>query len=256
MQEQKLLEKIQAVCQNALTDSLTGIYLHGSLAFGCFQWEKSDIDFLVVVHRKPTQKEKESLLSGLLVLEGDCPPKGLEMSVVLENVCNPFVYPTPFELHYSKFHRERARKNPADFCRSMNGTDPDLAAHMTVVQKAGIVLCGPEISRVFAPVPRACYLDSILRDAEDAPEEIQENPVYYVLNLCRVLACLEEGQVLSKQQGGEWGLKHLSEKYGPLIQQSLDAYAGKGEVCTPPESLVSFAEEMLARIHRLSHMIL
>ena len=176
MQEQKLLEKIQAVCQNALTDSLTGIYLHGSLAFGCFQWEKSDIDFLVVVHRKPTQKEKESLLSGLLALEGDCPPKGLEMSVVLENVCNPFVYPTPFELHYSKFHRERARKNPADFCRSMNGTDCDLAAHMTVVQKAGIVLCGPEISRVFAPVPRACYLDSILRDAESAPEEIQENP--------------------------------------------------------------------------------
>ena len=143
MQEQKLLEKIQAVCQNALTDSLTGIYLHGSLAFGCFQWEKSDIDFLVVVRRKPTQKEKESLLSGLLALEGNCPPKGLEMSVVLENVCNPVVSPTPFELHYSKFHRERARKNPADFCRSMNGTDPDLAAHMTVVQKAGIVLCGP-----------------------------------------------------------------------------------------------------------------
>ena len=61
---------------------------------------------------------------------------------------------------------------------------------------------------------------------------------------------------MSKQQGGEWGLKHLPEKYGSLIQQSLDAYAGKGEVCTPPESLVSFAEEMLTRIHRLSHMIL
>ena len=28
-------------------ENLTGIYVHGSLAFGCFRWEKSDVDFLV-----------------------------------------------------------------------------------------------------------------------------------------------------------------------------------------------------------------
>ena len=32
------------------------------------------------------------------------PVKGIELSVVKEDVCNPFVYPTPYELHFSVAH--------------------------------------------------------------------------------------------------------------------------------------------------------
>ena len=35
--------------QTILGDNLVGIYVHGSIAFGCFHEEKSDIDFIAVI---------------------------------------------------------------------------------------------------------------------------------------------------------------------------------------------------------------
>ena len=80
MNEFEILEKIKISYQTILQDKLVGIYIHGSIAFGCFNWEKSDIDFLVVVNEKLNQKEKESLISEILDLDIYCPKKGIEMS--------------------------------------------------------------------------------------------------------------------------------------------------------------------------------
>lgn len=38
--------------QNILKDNLIGIYIHGSIALNCFNWDKSDIDFIIVVRDK------------------------------------------------------------------------------------------------------------------------------------------------------------------------------------------------------------
>lgn len=58
MRVEKILEQLKAACTNILSTNLTGIYLHGSLALGCFNWDKSDIDFIVVTRTAPTQMEK------------------------------------------------------------------------------------------------------------------------------------------------------------------------------------------------------
>ena len=147
------------------------------------------------------------------MLDENCPSKGLEMSVVLDEVCKPFVYQTPFELHFSNTHKERCKSDLAEYCRNMNGVDKDLAAHFTVINKVGMTLCGKEISEVFEAVPKRDYVDSIWYDIENAAEEIEENPVYIILNLCRVLAYLEDDVVLSKKQGGEWGIEKLPAEY-------------------------------------------
>ena len=75
-----LLHRIAAACRNTLGDTLAGVYVHGSLAFGCFCWTQSDIDFLVAVRRPLSQTQKEALLRALLALEPDAPSKGLEVS--------------------------------------------------------------------------------------------------------------------------------------------------------------------------------
>ena len=95
MNEKELLLAIKTRFQTVLGKTLTGIYIHGSLAFGCFHWERSDIDFLVVVKEPMSQTEKEALLCELLILDKNAPPKGLEMSVLLERDCRIFCYPTP-----------------------------------------------------------------------------------------------------------------------------------------------------------------
>ena len=63
-----LLHHIAAACRNTLGDTLAGVYVHGSLAFGCFCWTQSDIDFLVAVRRPLSQAQKEALLRALLAL--------------------------------------------------------------------------------------------------------------------------------------------------------------------------------------------
>lgn len=242
-----VLKRIAGEYQKILGDKLTGIYVHGSIAFGCFRWETSDIDFIVVIKEPLTLEEKEELIRVLLDLEEAAPPKGLEMSVVLDKYCNPFVYPTPFELHFSNMHKESCRNNLREYCREMHGTDKDLAAHFMIILTAGRVLCGADIASVFGKVPRENYLDSIMSDIEDAVNEIQENPVYIILNLCRVLAFAEEGLVISKEQGGKWGINRLPETYRPLIKKAWMSYCGNSSFKAEKSELKDFAEYMLGK---------
>jgi streptomycin 3"-adenylyltransferase len=44
-----ILKIIKQEYQTILGDNLVGIYVHGSIAFGCFHEEKSDIDFIAVI---------------------------------------------------------------------------------------------------------------------------------------------------------------------------------------------------------------
>lgn len=245
MRVQSLLNNILLDFREALGDALTGLYLHGSLAFGCFSWETGDVDFLAVVSRPLTQPQRVALIRSMLRRTPDAPPKGLEMSVVLEDACRNFVHPTPFELHFSNAHLARCRADIDGYCREMRGVDPDLAAHFAVTRAVGRTLYGKPIAEVFAPVPREAVLDSIRGDVADA--DIHESPVYFTLNLCRVLAYQEESHMLSKAGGGEWALEKLPAQFHPLIRAALNRYAG-GDAPLPADALDAFREEMLRRI--------
>lgn len=223
----KVAEMFAAECGEILGDALTGVYLHGSLAMGCFHPLRSDIDLIAVVERELPDETKLRLMEMTVRLNALAPKKGIEMSVVPRQVCRPFVYPTPYLLHFSNTHLKRWQADPREYVRTMNGTDRDLAAHFTVITHRGVTLRGEEIEAVFGAVSREAYADSILYDVENAETEIAENPLYLTLNLCRALAFREEGSVLSKAEGGEWGLRRLPERYRPLIRAALRDYRGE-----------------------------
>lgn len=239
-----LLDKIKYLISQTFGDNLVGIYLHGSLAFGCFNWDISDIDFIVLLKSAPSQAQKERCIKGLLELNKLSPPKGLEMSVVFESCARDFSYPTPFELHFSNAHLKRCEDDLPAFCRQMHGEDKDLAAHFTVIKAVGIALCGRPIPDAFGEVPPAAYLDSIGSDIAHATEEITDNPVYIILNLCRVLAYKRDGLVLSKQGGGEWGTANLDARYRTAVEQALSAYCGGIKPSFDSEALIAFAKSV------------
>ncbi len=242
-----LAREVAAAWRSILGDKLWGVYLHGSLAFGCFHPVRSDIDLILVVRQPLTLPEKEALLRVLLDREERAPAKGFEMSAVLLEHCRSFRYPTPFELHYSISHRARCLADLHGYCAEMQGEDPDLAAHFTVIRAVGRVLCGRLVAETFGEVPHEAYLDSIRADVREAAGAVLRDPVYGLLNLCRVLAFQEEGLVLSKEQGGLWGLRQLPEVAAP-VEWALAAYRGSGE--TPPdhETLRFAAGYMAARL--------
>lgn len=221
----KPLPEISAVCRHILGENLTGIYVHGSIAFGCYRPDISDVDFIIVVEEEPDLNDKMALIQALTALES--PQKGLEMSVVLRRTCLNFVYPTPFVLHYSNAYREACQQDLRGYCMTMHGVDRDLAAHFMVIRNVGFTLYGAPVEAIFGDVPAECYLDSLRCDLQEAVAEADKNPVYAILNLCRTLAYVREGLILSKQDGGRWGLTHLSEAYRPLIEAALAVYDGK-----------------------------
>lgn len=249
MKLNQLLEQIKLACQTVLQTKLTGVYVHGSIAFGCFRWQKSDVDFLVVTEEPLTQPEKEALIKRLLELDDQAPPKGLEMSVMLRTACRSFVHPAPYELHYSKAYRESYLADLSETCRRMQGVDPDLAAHVTVTRARGFALCGEPVEAVFAPVRPEDYLDSILSDVEDVVQGILRDPVYFTLNLCRVLAYVQEGLILSKEQGGEWACSRYPQER-VFVEAALETYRYDQPVPDGME-LEAFGLRMLACIASL-----
>ena len=233
--------------KNILRVNLVGIYLHGSAVMGCYNPEKSDLDFIVIVKENMTDDVKRDFMDMVMALNTQTPGKGIEMSIVKKEVCDPFMYPTPFELHFSQMHTKWYSENPDDYIKKMNGTDKDLAAHFTVIKARGKCLHGTHKSEVFGEVPEQYYMDSLWNDIEEAKDEITDNTMYLTLNLARVLAWTREKKVLSKQEGGEWGLKNLPDKYHSLLQEALKEYKGiKPEY--DMDLAVDYAKDMLSTI--------
>lgn len=231
--------------------NLVGVYLHGSAVMGCFQPKKSDLDFIVVVKETMPDEVKRAFMKMVVTLNAEGPAKGIEMSIVRREVCDPFVYPTPFELHFSVGCLNWYLEDQEGFIQKMNGTDKDLAAHFTVIRARGKCLCGAPIEEVFGVVPQRDYIDSLWYDIESAADEIAENTMYLTLNLARVLAYLEEKTVLSKQEGGEWGLKNLPVKYHGLLQEALREYQGE-EPGYDKEFAKVYAQFMLSEIKKMA----
>ncbi|MDE6516914.1 MAG: nucleotidyltransferase domain-containing protein, partial [Acetatifactor sp.] len=144
-----LLDSITLAAKDILGEALTGVYLHGSLAMGCFNPEKSDIDLILVINREMTDRQKRQFMETVVELNAQAPKKGLELSVVEEDVCRHFVYPTPFELHFSLTHLKWWQEDPEGYIQRMKGTDQDLAAHFTILYHRGKTLFGKEIKEVF-----------------------------------------------------------------------------------------------------------
>jgi streptomycin 3"-adenylyltransferase len=211
-----------------LGESLAGIYLHGSLAMGCFNPQRSDIDLLAVTDTATSLEQNRALIALLLAASGR--PSPVEVSFLSRSDLSPWRFPTPYHLHYSEDWRERFESEFDDErwrrYQEEPKFDPDLAAHITVARHRGVRLHGAAVHEVFPPVPRRDYVASIVADFKEAAEGMHDNPLYFVLNACRVIAYLRESRICSKDEGGVWALGVLPDNVHGLIRTSVDAYRG------------------------------
>lgn len=207
-----------------LGNNLVGVYVHGSLAFGSYHRDNSDIDLLVVVEREPGQAEKEAMIRVLLEREQDAPERGFELYVVSRQSCQRYHHPAAYFLHYSERFRIEATQNLPGFCRRMRGNEPELAYHFTVVKNSGLCLRGKPSDQVFAGVPEREFMEGLSALIEGAENEVRIRPAAVILDLCRALAFGEGGYLASKSQGGRWALTRTDGRWRELIREALDAH--------------------------------
>jgi predicted nucleotidyltransferase len=242
------LDRLTDGLETTLGDALVGAYLHGSLALGCFNEATSDIDILAVTARTLTRDEKLALVD--VLLRDSLDPYAVEADVVSLDQLRNWHHPSPFELHYSEWRRERWAKDPAETLASFPEENADLAAHVSVLRARGVALFGPPPEEIFPRVHEADLRDSLLRDLDWA-RETESGTLYGILSPCRIWATLATGELHSKTSGARWALPRLHEELRPMVERALVSYTGAGEPVEIDEDgrqrLIDFVDERVRR---------
>ena len=241
------------LCENE-QNNLIGVYLHGSLAMGCFQPGGSDLDVLVLLEHSPTPDHRRRWAE--LLLQISDAPSPIEISFLHRSQYSPWLHPTPYDFHFSKDWRAQMENQLAAgdgyAWEEAEGTDVDLAAHFTVARRRGVRLCGELIGAALPDVPWMDYWDSISRDVLWAYQRGADNPIYLVLNCCRVWAAADEQLVLSKAEGAVWAEQRLPPAQVEIVAAALALYTGQATAqqagALTPASALTTARWMCAQM--------
>jgi len=222
-----------------LGDALVAACLHGSAALGGWMAERSDVDVLFVAADDIGASAVSTTGDLLISSAASCPGRGLECSMVTAGQAAQPGSPWPFVLHLGSdaYHAG----GPRLYLGAERHGDPDLLMHYAVCREAGISLAGPPPREVIGPVDRLAILgylaDELRWGLAHAPE------CYAVLNACRALVFLTEGQILSKVAGGTAALER---GLGPrrLLRGALDQQQGKTHERPPGRAASSFVRQV------------
>lgn len=246
---QEQVHRLVAELTDILEQNLTGIYLHGSLAYGCFNHIRSDIDLLVFTQDRMPVETKQRVAQTLLELSEN--PVRLEVSFLSRDQIVPWRYPTPYDFHYGDELRDRLRQElDVGIWQNWNEEDrfdPDLAAHFTMTSKRGVCLYGEPISDAFPLVPPADFWSALQADLRWSRE--RASSVYGVLNHCRAWAYKSEGRFCSKDEGAVWALPKLPSDLVPVVTGALIAYRSEGgEVDTERDQILAFMDYLTVEL--------
>lgn len=247
------VSRLVSALRNRFEKNLVGVYLHGSLAMGCFNPRISDVDLLAVIKNEIIIDTQKAIVEELFKLSNA--PTPLEFSLLHVSSLQPWQSPTPYLLHYSEDQRERLTLELGDGTwRNWNEKpklDRDLASHVTFVCARGICLWGEPIEKVFPEVPKKDFLDSIMADLEWSKSLLASNPIYPILNACRILAYLREGKILSKDEGGRWAIEHLPSNLLPVARSAMSVYSGLYmDMFVSSEKVQQFFNQVYAEIKK------
>jgi len=226
------------------------MYQHGSAVLGGLRPD-SDIDVIAVASRGTTIDEKRDLIGLLLSISGaPVSSRPIELDVVVASEIKPWRYPPAFDFHYSELWRERFEGEDVEPWPS--DTNPDLASAITMVLAGDAPLVGPPAADVFDPVPRADYLDAILRDIENVDEYLPWDTRNVVLTLPRIWSAIATDRVDSKESAALWAIPQLPPEHRIVLEHALAAYRGEltdawGDLRA---SARAFADHVLVEIDR------
>jgi streptomycin 3"-adenylyltransferase len=250
------VSRVVSALRSRLEKDLAGIYLHGSLAMGCFNPSVSDVDLLVVIQTGLSVEAQKSIMEELLKHSKAIAP--IEVSILRTGDMKPWRSPTPYLLHFSESQREQIQQEIADgVWRCWNDApklDKYLAAHVIVARERGVCLYGLTADQVLPAVPPDDYLASILSDLTWLRERLETQPVAAVLNMCRVLAYTREGKILSKDEGGRWAMEKLPNPLLQVVRSAMSVYSGMyPEMYVSPEQVKVFFERVSGEIEKQIH---
>lgn len=215
-----IIQLLSREVKNVLKDQFIGIYVHGSLAVGDFDPERSDIDFLVVTKDMVSKDLFFSLekMHDRIATDGNEWTKKLEGSYV------------PKELLRSNKPPAKARPhiNGGNFCLAHFGYEWVLELY--TIREFGIVIEGPnpntlidsissrEIQQASLKILNEWWSPMLSNSSRLKDSEYQ---AYAILTMCRTLYMFTHGTLVSKKNAAEWAQSMFKERWEMLIGKAL-----------------------------------
>ena len=218
---------------------LVGAYLHGSVALGGFQPGASDLDLLVVVNDRWQPDMRGGVVRVLQESHGSSPGRGIEASVIRDEVARAGGRRIDFEVHVTTDPTDRTMVTGA-----RGSGDPDLILHLAVCRQSAIAVLGPDPMVVFAEVDPTLVISQMIQELTWALAQGSE--AYAVLNACRARFYLEHRMFCSKLEGGSWARSRFDAVR--LIDRSLAAQEGRGDDQRPTPLCRTFVEGAISAL--------
>lgn len=210
--------------REVFADDLIGAYLHGSGVLGGLR-PRSDIDVIAVTRTRLSPERKQRLVDLLLTLSGK--PRPIELDVVVESEIRPWRHPPRLDFHYFELRRPDFKSgNDEPWSPSANR---DLASVVTMVLAGDTALFGPPPAEVFEPVPRADYIDALLKDFDEPRRDLDWDTRNVILTLARIWSGIATDEVHSKESAAAWALPRLPEEHRPVLERARAIYRGEAE---------------------------
>ncbi|MCB9081832.1 MAG: DUF4111 domain-containing protein [Lewinellaceae bacterium] len=228
-----------------LGDGLLGLYQVGSACLGDYVPGKSDLDIVGVVRHPLSFEQGNELARGLDHSSFPCPAKGLDLVLFTAESAGSNVPEPTYEFWFAT----GASWHPENW---ETGRGTEMVIFLELCRRHGLTLFGPPPERLIASVARE-YLLAAFQDMLEWHQtkvlDIFHDPrgQYSVLNACRVLAYVAEGQFLSKTAGGEWLLKQ--EPANAMVRQALTIRLGEANEDIDPDEITEFLQRTITLLH-------
>lgn len=216
-----LLDTLLAGTRRILGSDLIGMYVHGSVATGDFDPDRSDIDFLVVSRDElPAQT-----VSALQAMHARIAASDLKW---VKNYEGSYIPQRAIRRHDPAHSRHPVIRVDGSFGVDEHGSEWIIQRH--VIREHGIVLAGPSPETLIDPISAddlRLAVSRLLREwwmpQLDDPFRLysSEYQAYAILTMCRALYTIEFGAIASKRQAARWAQKALGGTWVGLIESAV-----------------------------------
>jgi hypothetical protein len=243
----ELLADLVAQMQAVLGQKLVGVYLYGSLVWGDFDRESSDIDLVVAVSADLDEQEFDAL---------DQMQRGFVEQYSFWEGRIEIAYISTAALQTFKSHNSQIAVISPGEPFHIKESDPGWLMNWYMVQEQGRILFGPPPATLIDPISRSEFIQTVKRHADRWGEWVHDSrnrpsQAYAILTMCRALYTGMHGTQVSKRKAAVWAAHELPEWAGLINSALLWRAAWCDDTVDPtatfPET-VRFVQFMRARI--------
>ena len=240
----RYMSELTSALRRVLGESLSHVFVGGSVAMGDFHTTTSDVDIALVLGDSPPQRQLLELAECIDHRVLPCPAKGLDLV---------------------GYHGEAIGRSPPrpralfgfvtgrSWTSELTGAEEDanFLIDLYVLRSRGRCVYGSVPDGVFGSVPEDLLVRQIVDVVAWHRDKIHDpfhdpTGAFAVLNACRAWHFVETGVMKSKTGGGRWAQSRVEQ--AALIQEALDGRCGSQERVLGRSDVLEFLDVVAAEI--------